>query len=92
MFFSEYVYRPHVAGIFRYRKQTLRFSNTLSRVETFENGNLSYLCGWAKTEVFKYDDVMPRFWARSSAHGDSKNADLFKYYDGREGSLPNTSL
>ena len=34
----------------------------------FENGDLSYSCGRAKTEVFKYDDVMPRFGARSSAH------------------------
>ena len=33
-----------------------RFSNTLSRVEIFENGNLSYSC-----EVFNYDDVMPEF-------------------------------
>ena len=35
---------------------------------TFENGASSYSCGRAKTEVFKYDDVMPRFKARSSAH------------------------
>ena len=33
MFFSEYSYRPHVAGVFRHRKW--RFSNTLSRVETW---------------------------------------------------------
>ena len=44
-----------------------KFSNTFSRVEIFENGDLSYSCGRAKTEVFKYDDVMPRFEARSSA-------------------------
>ena len=40
----------------------------LSRVESFENGDSSYSCGGAKTEVFKYDDVMPWFKARSSAH------------------------
>ena len=32
LFFSEYGYRPHVAGVLRHRKR--RFSNTLSRVET----------------------------------------------------------
>ena len=40
----------------------------LSRVEIFENGDSSYSCGRAKTEGFKYDDVMPRFKACSSAH------------------------
>ena len=50
------------------RSAKRRFSNTLSRVESFENGDLSYSCGQAKTEVFKYDYVMPRFKARSSAH------------------------
>ena len=34
----------------------------------FENRDSSHSCGRAKTEVFKYDDVMPRFKARSSAH------------------------
>ena len=47
MSFSEYGYRPHVVGVFRHRKQ--RFSNTLSRVETYR----------IRTEVLKYDD-MPR--------------------------------
>ena len=37
-------------------------------MEIFENGDLSYSRGRAKTEVFKHDDVMPRFKARSSAH------------------------
>ena len=37
-------------------------------MENFKNGDLSYSCGQAKTEVFKYDDVMPRLKARSSAH------------------------
>ena len=26
----------------------------LSRVEIFENGDVSYACGWAKAKVFKY--------------------------------------
>ena len=42
-----------------------RFSNTLSRVESFGNGDSLYLCGRAKTEVSKYDDVLPKFRARS---------------------------
>ena len=60
---------PHVAGYFRKRRlfsrirlpstRKRRLSNTLSRVEIFENGDLSYSCGRAKTEVFKYDGVMP---------------------------------
>ena len=58
-FFSEYIRLPST------RK---RFSNTLSRVETFENGDSLYPCGRTKTEVFKYDDVIPRFDVHSSAH------------------------
>ena len=54
------------------------FSNTLSRQESFENGDSLYSCGRAKTEVFKYDDVVPRFRTY-----DSKtlrvDADFFKY-------------
>ena len=65
-FSSEYGYHPHVTGVFGHQKR--RFSNTLSRVESFENGDSSYSCGRAKTEVFKYDDVMTTFKARSSAH------------------------
>ena len=65
IFFSEYGYHPHVTGIFGHQNQ--RFSNTLFRVDSFENGSdLSYSCGWAKTEVFKYDDVVSRFQAPSS--------------------------
>ena len=37
-------------------------------MEIFENGKSSYSHGRAKKEVFKHDDVMPRFKARSSAH------------------------
>ena len=69
-FFSEYGYRLHVTGVFGHRKR--RFSNTLSRVESFENGDSSYSCGRVKTEVFKYDDVMSRIKARCS---------LFRKYD-----------
>ena len=42
IFFSEYGYHPHEASVFGDRKR--RFSNALSRVEIFENGNLSYSC------------------------------------------------
>ena len=44
------------------------FIYTLYRVQSFENGDSSYSCERAKTEVFKYDDIMPRFKACSSAH------------------------
>ena len=37
-------------------------------METFENGDVPYSCGRAKTEVFKQDEVIPRFRARFSAH------------------------
>ena len=69
---------PHVAGYFR--KRRLFSPNTTTenagfktrspgwRVENFKNGDSSYSCGRVKTEVFKCDDVMPRFKARSSAH------------------------
>ena len=40
----------------------------LSRVESFENEDLSYSCGQAKTKFFKYDDIMSRFKACSSTH------------------------
>ena len=36
-FFSEYGYRPHVTGVFGHRIP--RFSNTLSEMEIFENGD-----------------------------------------------------
>ena len=65
-FFSEYGYRPHATGVFGHQKRG--FSNTISRVEIFEKGDLSYSYGLTKTEVFKYDNVMPKFKARSSAH------------------------
>ena len=43
-FFSEYGYRPHVSGVFGHRKR--RFSNTLSRVESFENGDSIVVFVW----------------------------------------------
>ena len=55
-----------VLGVFGHRKR--RFSNTLSWMESFEYDYSSHSCGRAKTEIFKYDDVMPRFKARSSTH------------------------
>ena len=60
--------RPHVAGYFRKRRL---FSPNTARYrphEIFKNGDSSYSCGRVKTEFFKYDDVMPRFKTRSSAH------------------------
>ena len=81
MFFSEYGYRPHVAGVFRHRKRRRkrRFLNTLSRVKTFENGDLSHSCSRAKTEVFKYDDTCLGSRLALWHNYDSKDADLFKY-------------
>ena len=58
----------------------------LSRVESFENGDSAYSCGGAKTEVFKYDDVMPWFKARSSAHTTRKRyvwTQIFFRYGGK---------
>ena len=57
-FLSEYGDRPYVTGAFCHQKRGV--SNTLSTVETFENGDLLYSCGRVNTEVFKYDDVLPR--------------------------------
>ena len=52
-------------------------------MKIFVNGDSSYLCGRAKTEVFKYDDVMPRFKGRSSVHTNRKRyvwrQIIFKY-------------
>ena len=49
-------------------------------METFENGDSSYSYGGGKTEVFEYDDAMPRFKAHPSAHTIQKrcvDADFF---------------
>jgi len=59
IFFSVLAFRPHVYGVFDHWKR--RFSKTLSRVENFENGDLSYswVFVWTgETEVFEYDDVI----------------------------------
>ena len=78
IFFSEYGYHPHEAGVFGDRKR--RFSNALSRVEIFENGNLSYSCARPNTEGFKYDDIMPRFQACSSTHTIRKRNEYGCFY------------
>ena len=52
----------------RFRAQKTEFSKYALQGGHFENRDSSHSCGRAKTEVFKYDDVMPRFKARSSAH------------------------
>ena len=36
------------------------------KYKIFENGDLSHSCGRAKTQIFKYDDVMPRLQACSA--------------------------
>ena len=53
-------------------------------MEIFENGDVLYLCGRAKTEVFKYDDVMECLGSRALLRTyDSKtlrvDADFFTY-------------
>ena len=55
-------------------------------METFENGDVPYSCGRAKTEVFKQDEVIPRFRARFSAHTILKRfvwAQIFFKYGGK---------
>ena len=81
-FFSEYGYRPHATGVFGHQKRG--FSNTLSRVEIFENGDSSYSYGLAKTEVFKYNLIMSCLSSRLAlSHIRFENATcvriLFKY-------------
>ena len=80
-FFSSNTATVHVYPAFSGTPKR-RFSNTLSRVESFEIEDLSYACGRAKTKVFKYDDVMPWFKTRSSAHTIRK-----RYMDGRKQSF-----
>ena len=46
----------------------------LSRVEIFENGGSSCSCGRVKTEVFKYDDALPRFSRLALLHIRFENA------------------
>ena len=41
----------------RFRPQIRRVLETLSRLQVFKNGDLSYSCGRLKTKVFEYDDV-----------------------------------
>ena len=44
------------------------FKYTLQGGDSWNRRFIEYSCERVKTEVFKYDDVMPRFKARSSAH------------------------
>ena len=67
MFFSEYGYRKR------------RFSNTLSRVETFENGDLSYSCGRAKTAVSNTMTSCLGSRLALRQNYNSKDADLFEH-------------
>ena len=53
---SGLAYCPRVSDGNVYRKRI--FSKTLSTVEIFYNAGYSFTCGWTKTEVFEYDDVM----------------------------------
>ena len=51
--FFKYGYRPLRSWGFRV--------SAPGREEVFKNGDVSFSCGREKTEVFKYDDVMPKF-------------------------------
>ena len=64
-------------------------------METFVNGDVAYSCGRVKTEVFKYDDVMPRFKARSSTHTIRKRyvwTRIFLNTEGKVSVFENTRL
>ena len=44
------------------------FLKSLSGVKIFENAGFSFTCGWTKTQVFEYDDVirhLPKHYACS---------------------------
>ena len=49
---------PQVSGENDHRKRII--SNTLSREEMFENACFLFTCGWTKTKVFEFDDVIHR--------------------------------
>ena len=51
---------PHVSGENDYRKRII--SKTLSREEIFENACFLFTCGWTKTKVFEFDDVIHRIY------------------------------
>ena len=51
---------PHVSGENDHRKRII--SKTLSRVEMFENACFLFTCGWTKTKVFEFDDVIHRIY------------------------------
>ena len=46
-------------------------------MEIFEIGHVSYSCGRANKEVFKYDDIMSILQARSSCERGKKKISVF---------------
>ena len=56
-FSSGLAYRPLVSCK-KPSSKTHIFSTSLFRVEIFENAGFAFTCGRAKTEVFKYDNVI----------------------------------
>ena len=68
--------RPHVS-VFVWKRRFFSsglayrkciFLKSLSRVQIFENTGFSFTCGWTKTQVFEYDDVihhLPKHYACS---------------------------
>ena len=75
-FFSVLAFRPHVYGVFDHWKR--RFSKTLSRVEIFENEDLSYSCGRAK---WRFSPSTMTSYLRSSPSRGEKNLRFQKYPD-----------
>ena len=55
-FSSVLVFHPHVNGVFGHKKR--RFFKKNLKVKIFADAGLSFLCGWTKSEVFNYDDVI----------------------------------
>ena len=58
IFSFDFAYCPHVCGENDHRKRI--FSKTLSREEIIENACFLFTCGWTKTKVFEFDDVIHR--------------------------------
>ena len=54
-FSSVLVYHPHVNGVFGHKNAD--FLRRISE-KIFADAGLSFLCGWTKSEVFNYDDVI----------------------------------
>ena len=60
IFSFDFAYCPHVCGENDHRKRI--FSKTLSREEIIENACFLFTCGWTKTKVFEFDDVIHRIY------------------------------